>query len=114
MTYHLYFFLACSILVMFGGAAFSHDTNASRPHIRRSGNNLAENLNMATCRHWHLLGNASYDANVSRSADGSGAVRLTTPYYDDSKHAGIVASRNDGRVSAIAVHLSFRLGLQRS
>ena len=93
MTYRLYFFLACFSLAMISGAAFSHDTNASRPHIRRSGDNLAENPSMATRRHWHLLGNASYDANVSRSADGSGSVRLMTPYYDDSKHAGIVASR---------------------
>jgi hypothetical protein len=69
-------------------ACITHARDArSRPHVRRRGQNLALNWNVATAEHWHVAGNAHYDASASRTADGSGSF-----YYEDFRNAGRVAS----------------------
>ncbi len=65
----------------------------ARPHVRRAAENLAENPTVATAEHWHMGGDARYEPRTSRRPDGSGSFVLATPYYEDSKHAGRIASR---------------------
>ena len=85
------FVVLLSVLLAVANTIWGQE-DSERPHIRRTGANLAENPTAATAEHWHLLGNASYDATTSRSADGSGSFKLETPYYEDSNNAGIAAS----------------------
>ena len=82
------------LLVGLSGSAYTtcaQDTT-SRPHVRRQGQNLAPNWNVATAEDWHVAGNARYEASASRTADGSGSFKRATPYYEDSRNAGRVAS----------------------
>jgi len=53
-----------------------------RPHIARQGGNLVPNASARTASTWSLIGDAVYDAAESRTSDGSGSIRLMTPYYD--------------------------------
>ena len=46
------------------------------PHLPRVGANLVPNATFPDTATWVLGGGASYEAGVSRSADGSGAIRL--------------------------------------
>jgi len=63
-----------------------------RLQVGRVGKNLAANPTVATAAHWHVAGDAIFDASISRTADGSGSFRLSTPYKTDPRHAGRVAS----------------------
>ncbi|MBT3270324.1 hypothetical protein HN371_24490 [Candidatus Poribacteria bacterium] len=55
---------------------------ASRPHVGRQGENRVANWIADTAEAWSFIGDASYDANASATPDGSGSIKLMTPYYD--------------------------------
>lgn len=82
------------ILLLSGSVEASESSRAirQRPHRQRQGTNLASNPNADSAAHWHVAGDAAFDASVSRTADGSGSFRLSTPYKIDPQRAGRVAS----------------------
>jgi hypothetical protein len=48
----------------------------TQPHLPRVGPNLVTNPTFSGTSHWSVSGGAQYDAAASRSADGSGSIRL--------------------------------------
>ncbi|HUT91988.1 MAG TPA: hypothetical protein VMY37_21005 [Thermoguttaceae bacterium] len=70
--------IAVAGLLIAGYAAGAKGDEAWRPHVPRHGMNLVSNATLATPAGWSLFGDAQYDADTSRSDDGSGAFLLTT------------------------------------
>ena len=67
-----------------GASQHAKDPAATRPHRPRQGANLVPNASFSTDRGWTLLGGAVRDRALSRSADGSGSIRMATPIPNGS------------------------------
>ncbi len=49
---------------------------AVQPHIKRTGKNLVPNAAITGAKGWKFAGGAAYDASISRTKDGSGALKM--------------------------------------
>lgn len=82
--------LTAFLLLIFSGfmpvSADDHhpEMKSTRPHVSHRSPNLVPNAAFKTSEHWTLLGDASWNANDSRTADGSGSLRLRTPIPNGS------------------------------
>jgi hypothetical protein len=53
---------------------------AQQPHLTREGPNLVPNPTVISAKGWEITGSAQFDSTVSRTADGSGSLKIWAPY----------------------------------
>lgn len=75
-----YLTACCSLVLLLRcGVATAPDAALSPPHVQRQGQNLIVNPSVKTKANWSFVRDAEYDASISRTDDGSGAIKLVTP-----------------------------------
>ena len=84
-----------------------------RPHLERSEPSLLRNAEFRGVSGWELSGDAAYDPTLSRQLDGSGAVRLETPYGEGYNYGRLVSKPlrvEAGRLYSVAFFMRTERG----